>query len=319
MTLPHLRFNSLKGLLATAAFLAAGGCAALSLHPWTRKATPVTLDSGHFHEGASGRDVPTSIVMERLAKADVVFLGEIHDQPYHRAFQVALLKEISRQAPGLALGLEFFTRDDQPLLDDLSLGRISELAFRSRVRIAGGYPYRELITLARERGIRLLGLNLPRRVVSRVATDGWESLSTWERARWPKPSEASPAYRLLVKKAYVEFEGHHGVDFQRFLTAQTLWDSTMAESIQSHMEEAQRGPLVVVVGMLHVAYGLGIPSRLDARRPVSTAIVLQAEAIQSENEFPNRQIADYIWYPSSTRLVASDHGSGYLSWRGPAP
>jgi uncharacterized iron-regulated protein len=318
MTGSQLRFPSLRGILTVMVFLAIGGCTAWSLNPWARKAARVNLDEGHFHDGVTGKDMPTSAVIERLAEADVVFLGEFHDQPTHRGFQLALLEKLLERAPDLALGLEFFSREDQPLLDDLALGHISEVAFRSRVRAAGGYPYRDLLRLARKRGIRLSGLNLPRRVVSRVASRGWESLSAAERARWPKPSEASPDYRRLVKKAYTEFEGHHKADFQQFLTAQTLWDSTMAESIHRNLEEHKARPLVVVVGMMHVAYGLGIPSRLDARTPASTAIVVHSGTLQGDREFPERPIADYIWYPDSI-LAAASNWSGNLSREELAP
>lgn len=297
---------SIKSLLAVVALVVLGGGAAWSLGSRTRPPPPaLTLSDGHFHDGKTGRDQVTRKVLERLEAADVVFLGEIHDQPSQRAFQVALVKALAVRAPGLALGLEFFTRDDQPLLDDVASGRISEVAFRSRVRTSGGYPYRELISLARRRGLRLLGLNLPRPVVSLVAQEGWESLPAKVRLRWPKPTEASADYRRLVRKAYHEFPEHHRSRYRHFLTAQNLWDSTMADSIARHIGDGRSRPLVVVVGMMHVAYGLGIPARLSAKTGASSLIVLHAQALEEERVFPGRPIADYIWYPDSMTVAAS--------------
>lgn len=277
----------------------------MSKNPWAEAPASPSLDNGHFHDGMKGRDVPTAEVMERLAEADVVFLGEIHDRKAHRGLQLAVLEALVERTPDVALGLEFFTRQDQALLDDLAAGRLSEVAFRSRVRVADGYPYRELIHLARQRGIRLLGLNLPRWVVSQVARKGWESLPARERNRWPKPSRTSDDYRRLVRKAYVDFEGHHRADFRRFLEAQTLWDATMAESIHHHLEHRGFRPLVVVVGMIHVAYGLGIPSRLDPQKAPSSVIVLHHDALEERLEDFNGPVADYIWFPNVATAEAS--------------
>lgn len=311
---------SLKSILAVAVLVVVGGGAAWSLGNIVKPPPQaVTLNDGHFHDGKTGRDAETRQVLERLAAADVVFLGEIHDQPSHRAFQAALVKELASRVPGLALGLEFFTRDDQPLLEEVASGRISEVAFRSRVRTSGGQPYRELITLARRRGLRLLGLNLPRPVVSLVAREGWESLPARERARWPRPAEASAEYGRLVRRAYHEFPEHHRGSFGHFLTAQTLWDSTMAESIARHLEDGRSRPLVVVVGMMHVAYGLGIPARLRAKTGASSLIVLHAQALEEERVFPGRPIADYIWYPDSMTVAASAGGPADRTPGGRAP
>ncbi len=242
-------------------------------------------------------------MLERLAEADVVFIGEIHDEPSHRAFQVALVNELAQRVPGLVLGLEFFAREDQAFLDALASGRLSDVALRSHVRRAGGYPYRELIHLARQKGVRLVGLNLPRPVVNRVARGGWESLSARERERWPRPSSASGAYRRLVREAYLEFSEHHRAGFENFLTAQTLWDTTMAGSIYEHLEAGGSTPLAVVVGQMHVAHGLGIPARLTGLRPVKSAIVLHAGALDEGPEGFEGPAADFIWYPDSSNVA----------------
>ena len=312
MTEPSLFPPSLRSLVGLAAIAAVAGCTAFSLKLPARHRGPLKLEDGRFLELATGRLLPASVVVERLARSQVVFLGEIHNQPSQRAFQVALVKALATRRSGLALGLEFFSREDQPLLDKLAEGRLSEVAFWSRLRRSGGLPYKELLRLARKRRIKLVGLNLPRRVTNRVARGGWESLSPEERARWPRPGEVSPAYRRLVRKAYLEFKNYHGTAFQRFLTAQTMWDSTMAESIRRHLEAREPQPLVVVVGMMHVSYGLGIPARVAALTEASTVIVLPAEALEEEPEGAKGPIADYIWFPGRGTVATVSYLTGIL-------
>lgn len=311
--------HSLKSLAAMLVLVSFGGYAAMSFNPFSRPKRPASLESGHFHDGRTGMDVPTSAVLKRLSGARVVLLGEFHDRPDLVAFQLALVKELSERVGKVSLGLEFFSRDDQLLLDKLAEGSMSEIAFWSHLHRTHGFPYKELLAFARQRGLKLVGLNLPRRVANQVARKGWESLSAAERARWPRPPEASEAYRELVHRAYDEFAEHHRAAFGRFLTAQTLWDSTMADSIERHIESDEPLPLIVVVGTMHVSYGLGIPSRLDSRTSISTVTIVPADALHERLEGISRPIADYVWFSEPATVATASRRTEMTFLRGGVP
>src|SRR5574338_130600 len=61
-----------------------------------------------------------------LARADVVFVGEQHDDRNTHRLELALLEGLMRRRGTLTLSLEMFERDAQPLLSGYVAGQISE-------------------------------------------------------------------------------------------------------------------------------------------------------------------------------------------------
>ncbi len=74
---------------------------------------------------------------------------------------------------------------------------------------------------------------------------------------------------------------------------------------------------MVVVGQVHVAYGLGIPSRLDQGRALSAVIVLHEDALQDRLEDFDGPVADYIWFPNRPTVEAAAYSLGKLQGGGP--
>ena len=69
-----------------------------------------------------------------VAKADVVFLGEQHDDPGTHRLERAALEGIARRRGKVVLALEMFERDAQASLDDYLAGRIVEADFLKSAR-----------------------------------------------------------------------------------------------------------------------------------------------------------------------------------------
>src|SRR5574338_1142962 len=61
-----------------------------------------------------------------LSRADVVFVGEQHDDRNTHRLELALLEGLMRRRGTLTLSLEMFERDAQPLLSGYVAGQISE-------------------------------------------------------------------------------------------------------------------------------------------------------------------------------------------------
>jgi uncharacterized iron-regulated protein len=299
-----LRFYALVLFL-----LAAGGCSLLSFGKATPAKASFDLDEGWFLEVETGRILNSEAFLDKLARTDVVFLGEIHHNPRHEAFHVALVEALWQRSSRLALGLEYFSRNEQGLLDDWSRGVLDKKTFLSKLeRKPSALPYGELLQLAQDLNIQLYGINLPRRVVSQVAKKGWENLPLAEQVRWPEPGETSEAYRNLVQDSYSTFQRHHSTSFEGFLRAQMLWDATMAQSILRLLQNQKGRPLVVVVGMKHVEYGLGIPARLKALSHASLTVVLPSDALEGPTPALDRPVADYLWF-DDPKTLASLRGS----------
>src|SRR5438045_3390024 len=113
-------------------------------------------------------------MLAELARADVVFVGEQHDDPATHRLELAMLEGMIRRRAAVVVALEMFERDVQPQLDDYLAGRISEEEFLKAARPWPNYAsdYRPLIEFARVHGWRVIAGNVPRRYASQVAKTG---------------------------------------------------------------------------------------------------------------------------------------------------
>jgi uncharacterized iron-regulated protein len=278
---------------------------------------PAVPAPGTILDHRTGRPIAFEDLAARLAGASVVYVGESHDQAAHHEFQRRVLEAVADRSAGrpLALGLEMFSRPQQRHLDAFSSGEIDEEGLLERSEWAkrwgfGWEMYRPLLVLARERGIALVALNAPREVTRKVAREGLAGLSEEERAGLPELRLDDAAHRRFVREAF----GAHGASmtedrFERFYTAQVVWDETMADTAARWLERA--GPasrMVVVAGNGHVADRFGIPARAHRRVPRPYVTIVQEVAAAPDPESkdapdPPRLDVGYAdftaWWPPS--------------------
>ena len=89
-----------------------------------------------------------------LARADVVFVGEQHDDPNTHRLELAIVEGLLRRRAPIVIGMEMFERDVQPVLDQYLAGTIPEEQFLKESRPWPRYAtdYRAIVELAR-RGV----------------------------------------------------------------------------------------------------------------------------------------------------------------------
>ena len=237
------------------------------------RAQPVVLDA----------DGPTTLdaLHAAVARVDVVFLGEAHDDSTAHAVELAVLRAALELDRPVVLALEMAETDVQPVLDEYLTGLI-----RERDWLAAGRPwtnyeadYRPLVELARERGIPVVASNAPGRYVSLVSRSGdlavLDSLSAAARA-WLPPTVDPPSEALAAKFADLMGGMPHGAGptVEGMLAAQNLRDATMAWRIAEALR-AHPGALVVHVnGSFHSEGRLGIPEHLARRAPDARQLVV---------------------------------------------
>ena len=148
-----------------------------------------------------------------LAKADVVFVGEQHDDPNTHRLEAAILDGLRRRGVPVTLSLEMFERDTQPGWTPTSPARIAKRS-SSRLR-ARGRATRPTTgrssSWRKHRGGRSIASNVPRRYASSVAKTGLSALD-----RLPPAERAWMAADLQCPRgAYFDrfaetMNGHHG-------------------------------------------------------------------------------------------------------------
>jgi len=238
----------------------------------------------------------------RIADADVVFLGEEHDNDTAHELQYALTRLLHERREHVAISLEMFERDVQPRLDLYLAGVIDEANFLEHARPWPNYPehYRPGVEYARENGLAVLAANCPRPLASRVSKRGLLSVAgdPWTAAQ---VDDFDGEYRDRIN----ELMGTHGnnleeADRRRFFGAQCVKDDTMAESIANYMAaNADDSPLVVHwCGRFHSDHRLGTVERLASRMPHLKIVVISTVSTGNVGRDITKDeagMADYIW------------------------
>src|SRR5436190_19981597 len=86
-----------------------------------------------------------------LARADVVFVGEQHDDPNTHRLELAVLDGLIRRRVSLVVAMEMFERDVQPAIDRYLAGTAAEDEFLKAARPWPRYAsdYRPILEFAR--------------------------------------------------------------------------------------------------------------------------------------------------------------------------
>lgn len=222
-------------------------------------------------------------VVEAALGADVVFLGERHDDAVTHALQLHVLRAVHERAGRpVALGLEMIEADVQSVLDEYLAGAIEERDLLAASRPWSNYAdYRPLVEYARENGLAVLATNAPARHVRAVAREGGAALDSLPEASLavypPRPwAEASPALASAFAEAMGGMAGHGGPALDGMLAAQNLRDLTMAWRTAL---AAERALVVHLNGSFHSEAGRGIPEHLARFAPDARALVVTFEPV----------------------------------------
>jgi len=223
--------------------------------------------AGTFVDTAANSELSLGELAAELVKARVVLIGEAHTEIEQKRFHGELLDAMAALKGELVLGMEFFLRTDQEALDAWLAGTIddAEMLRRTAWYDRGSYRfeyYRPAMEVARSRGLRVVGLNVPREIPRAVNRGGLEALSDEQRALVGEvTTDGSPEHRYLIARYFGDTVAVMPPSwFENMYAAQCLWDVVMARSILANLGPDET--MVVIVGTGHVAYDLGISRRI---------------------------------------------------------
>ncbi|HVL67741.1 MAG TPA: ChaN family lipoprotein [Vicinamibacterales bacterium] len=265
--------------------------------------------------------VDFEVMLAALTTADVVLVGEQHDDPNTHRLEAALLDGLMRRKVSPIVSLEMFERDVQPAIDAYLAGRVPEEEMLKNARPWPRYAtdYRGLVERARAHGWPVIAANVPRRIAQDVAKNGREAI-----AKLPDADRAHVAGELECPlDAYYErfaktMGSHPGstqteeeqrATMERYYWSQCVKDETMAESIAAAVQRAgpalgeqsgARGPVVHYNGAFHSDFRLGTAERVVRRLPGKRVVVITMVPVEDLDALaPSEQDherADYLVY-----------------------
>ena len=226
-------------------------------------------------------------VVDDLAGAGVVYLGEYHTLQQHHDLQARILADLAQRGKPLVLGMEQLESFQQPVVDrfnrgELSFDQLAEAIQWSR-RWPGYQQYQPIVEAARKFKVPLLGLNARAETIRQVARSGGIGRLD-KKLRGELPAEIrldDPLYRKLLGLQMMVHAAANPEMLRPMIEAQIARDEAMAETLCTFLKsEAGRGRAAVVVcGAGHVSYGLGTPARVRRRLPeIKERIVLLSES-----------------------------------------
>jgi uncharacterized iron-regulated protein len=182
---------------------------------------------------AKGNNTDYSKLSNDAAAADIVFFGELHNNPICHWMQFELAKSLHKEkGNSLIIGSEMFEADDQLKIDEYFSDLIRQRNFEEEARTWNNYKvaYKPVLEFARENGLKYIATNIPRRYASLVARGNFlalEQLSPEAKQYVPK----LPIIADMELPGYKQMAGMGGHGMPYIAESQAAKDATMAHFI----------------------------------------------------------------------------------------
>ena len=288
-----------------------------------------------------GQPATLDDIVAAMGAVEVVFIGETHDDPTGHALEAEMFRRAHETygvgtteadaARSVAVSLEFFQHDAQPILDEYLSGLITERAFTAASRPWPRYEtdYRDIVEYAKQHGLAVVAANAPRRYTNRVSRMGRDALFDLSADALstlaPLPyANASRAYLdqwvmtmisvmeqeqmecgvpIVVETSEEDGAAAHDSPMSdhstsgNLLDSQVLWDATMAYWISDHLVRHPDALVLHMVGSFHVARGTGTPEHLTRYRPSATSMIVLMRSVEDVEHFeeaPSDEWGDFV-------------------------
>jgi uncharacterized iron-regulated protein len=260
-------------------------------------------ESIHYkiYSTATQKTAAVADIINNMAKADVLFFGEEHNDSTGHMLELELFKQLAQQYPGkAALSMEMFTTDCQLVLNEYLNGLIREKSLISDARTWPNYKdYRPMVELAKQSQIPIVAANAPSRYTNMVTRGGLNSLQQLDaKARgYLPPLPIDTAAGAYYDKFVKIMGGHRAMAGMQIYQSQNLWDATMGWSIAQFYKKHTDFKIMQINGGFHSEEKMGAVAQLKKYAPKARVITIGAYA---DDNFDNpdwskfSKLADYI-------------------------
>lgn len=185
---------------------------------------------------SNGKEAKYDKMIKDLAKSDMVFFGEYHSNPISHWLQLEMSKSFYEiKGEKLFFGAEMFENGNQLVIDEYLKGLYAEDKMLPEVtQLWGNYKtdYKPLLEFAKEKNLRFIATNIPRRYASMINKMGMDALKELSPEALKMIGPDLEKYFDPTVKAYAEMAdmmgGHVPPNMLNIQTAQASKDATMA-------------------------------------------------------------------------------------------
>lgn len=266
-------------------------------------------DDCRIYAMKSAHCIDRESLVDQLAHYRVIFVGDHHQSEAVHRFAAELIKALHQKGYRIHLANEWFTPADNIVLQEYASGAF-EGNFTEAVgwKKKAGYDFSLYEPLYRSvqatRG-GLYGINMDKAMRRRISDQNLSGMRPDEKTFYDSLDLNISAHRQLLAPFFSHCHASKAGEsekacLERMYRVQVAWDTYMGEqsaALASRLLKRPEEKLIVFVGAMHLAYGLGVNVRFARFSDLPFATVLP-EAL------PRRSLrhakADYLYlYPIS--------------------
>ncbi len=187
-------------------------------------------------------------VVKRAVKTDVVFFGETHNSTVAHQLELQMAKDLYAAKGGkLVIGAEMFESDNQLVIDEYLANYFDDSKFEADARLWPNYKtdYKPIMQFVKEKKLRMIATNIPRRYASMVNYGGFEALDKLSKQAKTYIADSPvkfdpelPGYKMMIKSmGGMGGSDHMKMDPVNLAKAQAIKDATMAQFIYRNMKK----------------------------------------------------------------------------------
>lgn len=250
-----------------------------------------------------GTQISYDKAIVRLAEAEVVLFGELHENTFIHHAQISMTDDLfnKKRKGELVLGAEMFEADNQLILDEYLAGVILHRHLVAEAKVWDNYEtdYRALVDFAKEHGLKFIATNIPRRYASLVSREGIEALEglSGEAKQYIAPLPiavdlATPGYREMMGMN-LDMGHRMQINPENLVAAQAVKDATMAYFIMEN--RATKQLFLHFNGVYHSQNYGGIYwylKKAAAELKVLTLASVETESLEFKDEY--KGLGDFI-------------------------
>ncbi len=273
--------------------------------------TDVSPLAGRVFDVDAGAFVDEKKLLDELAGARFVLLGERHDRAEHHRLQARVIRALVARGRRPALAFEMLRSDESaPLARATAAPDATAQSVREAVGWdSSGWPdfalYEPIFAAALDAGLPLATADLPLHAMGRLSHGGLAGLDPGSRETLMLDPPVPDALRDALGESVVA--GHCGHLPERvvpvMVDVQLTRDANLARALQAAADAGGDGA-VLIAGAGHVRRDWGVPwwlARRDAGTPVRALAFVEAPPDQRDPG-PEAQRYDFVWYTAAEDL-----------------
>lgn len=307
--------------------------------------TPDSLED-RIYRTEDLRELSREQLFAQFDAAQVIYLGEKHDNPRHHELQLEVLRTLVARGRRPAIGFEVFAMNQTSTLMAYATWKAHptqhgkrQRSPEERLRNTLGWGeereqswsfYGPLLQFAREHELVVFGIDLPRSLRVRISRVGIGGLTNVERLQLPADEFEDGAYGDFVRSRLKAMHCDYGSDdyIERLYASWRVRNDAMATAISETVKQQNGEPVIVILGSAHVQHDMGAYARVAERLPDAEQVNLAFREVPAEptplenavhpHDIPGAGLAHdhaYLWFTARVEQEPLDACERFLRQR----